>query len=501
MMIRLLNKSIVKWITVWISLALLVGSTAPGYQSNGTALAGASEVIASYLPITWRTFPWRGLFGVEIGSTITGGSPILFQVTRLSTKWVRLGTRISWRQLQPNEGDPIQWGLLVPFENELRILQAANMTPIVIVNDYPAWATTERSPGVYSYCGPLRGDKFAAFANFTSQLANRYKTNEFNVHNWELGNEPDVDGIFHNVPVDSPFGCWGDVADPYYGGKHYGEMLKIATPAIKTADPLAQVWVGGLLLNSPNTTNPGYGRPELFLRGILEAGVGTDYSYFDVVPYHAYTYYKGQAIDYDNGVANSPWYGETWEGSIKGKTKFLREIMAPYGVQKPLFVDEISLTCPEEWFSFCKPPDENFLQAQANHLVRVQVRGIDAGVVGYTWYTLEGPGWRNGGLLDGNVPRPSYVAYQVLVQQLINTDYLAPVDYGVGIEAYAFRRGAQDIHVVWTKLAVSGLTILVPAGKFVEARLRDGMQIAPVLVNGNYQIPVGFSPIYVTRRP
>ena len=35
---------------------------------------------------------------------------------------------------------------------------------------------------------------------------------EFDVHYWELGNEPDVDPILVNSS--SGFGCWGDIDDP-----------------------------------------------------------------------------------------------------------------------------------------------------------------------------------------------------------------------------------------------------------------------------------------------
>ena len=58
----------------------------------------------------------------------------------------------------------------------------------------------------------------------------------------------------------------------------------------------------------------------------------------------------------------------------------------------------------------------------------------------YLWYSLDDPGWRFSGLLDAaGAPRPSYLAYQVLAQQLIKSEYLAPVaDYGTNVEAYAF---------------------------------------------------------------
>ena len=508
----MLDKSLMKWSAVMISLFLLLGTAAPGLQGNKTALAKESDIVPRYLPIVWRTNPSHNLFGVEIGAQITSDAPYFEQALLLPTKWIRLNLRISWRQLQPNEGDPIQWDLLADFENELRILRGANITPIVIVNDYPAWATTERAPGTPSYCGPLREDMYAAFADFTRQVVERYKTPEFNAQIWELGNEPDIDGAYYELPFDSQYGCWGDAADlEYYGGQRYGEMLQVVTPLIKVADPLAQVWVGGLLLNSPMTVAPGEGRPELFLQGILQAGVGTDYSYFDVVPYHAYSIYRGKNLegkffDYDDGDVNSPWFGDTWGGAVLGKARFLREIMGAYGVQKPLFVDEVSLTCPQEFFPVLCDSDlplfDDFLQIQASHLVRVLTRGLSEDIQGFTWYTLDGPGWRNGGLLDiSNSPRPSYVAYQVLTQQLINADYLSPVDYGTGIEGYAFRRDTQDIQVLWSELDVPDLSILVPASDFVEARARDGTLIAPALVDGNYQIPVGFSPIYIVRRP
>jgi hypothetical protein len=494
---------VLKWITIWISLILLLGTTAPGFQGGGTALAGVSAISLNFLPITWKTNPWRSSFGVEITTNIFAGDPTLYWAARMPAKWVRLNQRISWRALQPNAADPIQWNLLANFENELRLVRGANMTPIVVVDDYPAWATTTRPNGDPSYCGPLRSDKYSAFATFVSQLVVHFKTPEFNVHVWELGNEPDVDGDYFELPLDSQYGCWGIVTDRYYGGQAYGEMLKIVTPAIKAADPSAQVWIGGLLLDRPFTQDIDDGRPELFLQGILVAGLGTNYAYFDVVPYHAYTTYNRKEPDYDTADSRSPWVIDPqWGGIIRGKAKFLRQLMSAYGVQKPLFINEISLTCPEEWFTFCNPPEEAFYQAQANHLVRAQVRGLSVGLMGFTWYTLNGPSWRNGGLLDapGN-PLPSFLAYQELAQQLINADYVDTVDYGADFEAYIFRRGTQEVHVVWSQLDVAGLTILVPADKYIEARRRDGTLIAPVLVDGNYQIPVGYSPIYVIRTP
>src|SRR5262245_2034602 len=169
---------------------------------------------------------------------------MLSRTVDLNVGWVRLADRISWRALQPNEGDPIRWDLLAGFENELRVLKQAGIAPVVLVNHYPRWATTNIP--YPTDCGPLSTDKFEAFAQFFRALVERYAGPEFDVHRWELGNEPDVDPRL--VGPDNGYGCWGDIQDPFYGGRHYGEMLKVVGPAIKAADPSAQVWIGGLLL-------------------------------------------------------------------------------------------------------------------------------------------------------------------------------------------------------------------------------------------------------------
>jgi len=433
-----------------------------------------------------RDYPWISPFGVESNNSLTPGT-MLTRATDLGIGWVRLGAgRISWRTLQPAEGGDIQWDLLTNFENELRALKAAGLTPEIVVGDSPRWATIRPTS-----CGAIRSDKFDDFAQFMRALVARYSAPEFDVHHWELGNEPDVDPDL--VPSDNGFGCWGDIDDPYYGGRHYGEMLKVVGPAIKAEDPSAQVWIGGLLLDNPNTTDPWKGKPELFLQGILEAGAAPC---FDIVAYHAYPTYINQRIDYDK-IAG-PW--TPWGGNVAGKARYLRQLMSPYGVEKPVFLNETALMCPY-YYGWCTPPDDSFYQIQANHVVHSSVRGISEEVMGFIWYTLDGPGWRYTGLLDGNAnPKPVYNAYQRLNIELQNTRYVGPVDYGNGVEAHGFRRGLEYVHVLWTGEDQT-FTITVPLSEFVEARDREGTPITPTLVGSNYQLQVGLIPIYITRTP
>jgi hypothetical protein len=446
------------------------------------------DILKVRLPLVSLSYPWQSPFGVESNHQATG--TLLDRAHELGTRYYRLH-RVSWRAIQPDEGGPYDWSVLNSFDDELRSLRQAGFTTIVIVHHSPDWATI--NDPFPTDCGAIRADKFDAFAAFMQALVARYKQAEFGVHYWELGNEPDVDPTL--VAPDSMFGCWGDMDDPYYGGRHYGEMLKVVYPAIKAIDPRAQVLVGGLLLGRPNTTvPPGQGRPELFLQGILEAGAAP---YFDILPYHAHSVYLGQDADYDNGLP-SPW--RTRGGWTLGKARFLREMMAPYGVDKPLFLDETALGCENAYWP-CDPPPADFFEAQANFAVRTFARDLSENIEAFIWYTLDSPGWRSTGLLDeGNNPRPAYYAYQQLVTRLQNGDFDQAVDYGPGVEAYRFDTRARLIDVLWSIDTISD-TITVPQVEFVAAYSRDGAVLDRELVGSDYQLTVGFSPIYVERLP
>jgi hypothetical protein len=75
------------------------------------------------------------------------------------------------------------------------------------------------------------------------------------------------------------------------------------------------------------------------------------------------------------------------------------------------------------------------------------------------------------------------------------------VDYGADFEAYSFSKTNKLIHVVWAKTDQLTLTVGISQSLFLEAYTRDGAPIIPSLVDGSYQIPVGFEPVYIIRRP
>ncbi len=494
-------------------LASVFALSAPGLDARiavAGGSAGQSEAARPqtidphtlYFPLIVKHFPAISPFGLEAQSSFAN-TTTLQRTQELGVGWVRMGLRVRWSELQPIEGGPIHWELLAGFENELRALKAAGVTPEVVVYDSPHWAVVDgRYDHLLSSCAAIATDKFADFAAFMSQLVERYSTPEFGVHYWELGNEVDVDPNL--VYVDSAYGCWGDEMDPYYGGGHYGEMLKVVTPAIRAQDPAAKVWIGGLLLSSPIWQPPEgkIGRPQDFLEGILRSGAAP---YFDAVPYHWYPWYfkvtvcRGCAeikIDYDDyGTV----YWHSWGGGTYGKAMYLKGVMSRYGVEKSLVLNETSLGCNPKWTAGCVPTlSDGFLQAQADYIVRSALRALKAGVAQTYWFMLEENSWGYVGLLDANSrPKPVYAAYKNLVAQTQPGEFLGQVDYGSGIEAYAFERSdTKLVHVAWA-FADEMRQIQIPQSKLVAIYSRDGIAIPlPVPQNGYYTLDVAFSPTY-----
>ncbi len=480
----------------YLLLLTIIASLSPTLQGAGARDQGERAttlylpLISSgpyhfYLPLVGRKFPWVSPFGIESTEGAISSTRVRAQAQALGTNWLRLNG-VSWRGVQPDEGGAYNWRALATFERDLLAAAEMGMTPVVVVDDNPRWSTIAETS-----CGALRAERFGDFARFMQALVQRYGGPPYNVHHWELGNEPDVDPRL--VPQDAVWGCWGDIDDPFYGGEHYGEMLKVVTPAIREADPAARVLIGGLLLNTYETTDPSQGHPERFLEGILRVGAAP---YFDILPYHGHASYYGVPLDY-SGPSSGLW--QPYGGPALGKPAFLRELMARYGVSKPLSYNEASLGCVEV-YAFCQPPGEGFYQAQADHLVRLMVRSASAGVENVIWYTLNSSGWRSSGLLDASqAPRPVFIALSTLLDRSRNADLPPPsVGYAPGVEGYRFARGDAVVDVLWSP-EDAPVIVSLPLSEYKMAWTQDGAPLSPAYLGERVQITVGFSAVYIER--
>jgi hypothetical protein len=178
--------------------------------------------------------------------------------------------------------------------------------------------------------------------------------------------------------------------------------------------------------------------------------------------------------------------------------------MARYGVSKPLWLNETSLGCPE-FYAHCLPPTASFYQAQADFVPRMIARSLSAGAGQIIWYTLNSNGWRYSSLLDPDaVPRPSFTAYQALIAQVGLTPLPAePVTYDPYVEGYRFHTSATTVvDVLWTMApGWSPVTVTLPQSSFIRAVRQDGSPLSPTISDGNARLSVGFSAIYIHRRP
>lgn len=359
------------------------------------------------------------------------------QIQLAGVHWIRYNGLL-WSMVEPIEGER-DWGAVAQFEQGLRELSSRGIKIILIVRSTPTWA--EKFIG--NYCGPVRSDKFDAFAKFMGDLVARYSIPPYNIKYWEIGNEPDIDPEL--VSPDSLFGCWGNKQDAYYGGGYYAEMLKRIYPTIKFVDPEAQVMIGGLLLDC-DPTNPPQGKdckPSLFLEGILENGGAVN---FDIVSFHGYPAYNGTLQNDENFPA--------WQkrgGVVMGKINFLREELAKFGITKPLMHTEGSLLCPEWNTLLCNPPVDDFYEKQADYLVRLYIRNWAADIYGTIWYQYEGPGWRYSGLVNADEsPRPAYTALKYLNRELDLSVFNRTVNQYIYIQGYEFIKYGMNVWVLWS---------------------------------------------------
>lgn len=416
--------------------------------------------------------PALSIFGGEINRGRVAATAALARDARLS--WVRYNG-ILWSQVEAIQGQR-DWSRLAPVEAELKLLAEQGLTPLVVIRGTPTWA--QAVPG--SSCGPIRREALDDFASFVRDLVQRYSGPPYHVRYWELWNEPDID--YRLVNANSVFGCWGDETDPYYGGGTYAEMLKQVYPAVKQANPQAQVVLGGLLLDC-DPTNPPAGqtcRPARFLEGVLRNGGGAA---FDVLAYHGYAYWSPERRDWE--LSHPKWAHRG--GVMLGKLDFLREVLRTYGIAKPILINEGGLLCSAS----CE--NEALRQDQAGYVVRFYTRAWAHGLLGAVWYTFSGPGWREGGLLDQNQQaRPAYSALQFIAGLLQGADYIGPLRNDT-VEGYMFRRGITTYQVSWTN---DGATVELPLPAGTNAVYT---MFGERLALGN-SLHVGFEPLILEIR-
>ncbi len=174
----------------------------------------------------------------------------LDELQALGVKDIRIA--VPWVYVQPNNADTYDWAKLDILVNAAT---QRDMGILGVISATPAWAGSL-----------LNGHPdTAAYADFAGAVAARYSGK---ISAYEVWNEPN--GVTFWSPVSAAA---------------YTDLLKAAYPAIKAADPTAQV-VGGVL--GAVRTIPGITlNAPTFVQQMYAAGA---HGYFDALSYHPYHY-------------------------------------------------------------------------------------------------------------------------------------------------------------------------------------------------------------------
>lgn len=435
--------------------------TSPNPSPNQDA---ASHIL--YLPTISQPTANNPVFGVEMSSVSHG--TLLEMASQAGIKWVRRNG-VMWNEIEAVEGVR-DWSSMAALESEMIILNQRGMELVLIIRGVPEWARTDNG----HICGPIAQDKFGAFANFMHELVSRYSQPPYNVRFWELGNEPDSEFISDT----SPFGCWGDSGNRYYGGGRYGKMLKEVYPQIKAADSDAHVLIGGLLMDcDPN--NPPPGRTctmSKFLEGILQEGAGNS---FDGVSFHSYDYYG-----FLGAYSNPNWHAayNTTGPVIQIKANFLYSVLERYGFHdKYLMVTETALLCSNS----C---GDDYETTKAIYATQNYALSLISRLTSSIWYSYTNP-WRSTYLIQSSIPKPAYYALQTVSEKLSNSSFRQKISVP-NLSVYEFTVNGDRIWIAWS-LDGSDHSINLPEP---PVRMWD-LYGNPISINN--AITIGMQPVYL----
>lgn len=388
--------------------------------------------------------------------------------------WVR--APIYWDQVEPVNVAPDQFN----WAHADRVVGAVRdgcLNMIVTHSNDPAWAAADGTL-------PVATTALDDLAEYLSALVERYDGDGFNdapgspiVRHWELYNEPD-----DTIPLDGA--KWG------YYGQEYAQLLATAYPAIKAADPQAQVLLGGIAYDWYEGQDGPFYRD--FLDDVLGAGGG---AYFDIMNFHAY-----------------PPFAASWTSQGPGlleKTQFMREKLAQYGLHKPIIITE---SCHHSNDALGLPGSEVM---QTRYVVQLYAQSIAAGARAMIWFALVDPGGGyplESGLITNETPphtKPAYTAYQVAAAELGMVRFerrLLLDETGVSdMEVYKYRDAVtgQAKYVAWLEPIDSRATQMLRIST-TRAVVRDILGKTSIVndledgtADGQILVTVTSQPVYV----
>lgn len=390
---------------------------------------------------------------------------LLPQAASLGARWARFN--VSWEKIEPQNTTPENYNWSPKLDQDLALFASHGVHVVLTVIHNPSWAAEYKG-------GPLYEGMHAEMAQFMAALVSRYGSSPYNVKHWEIYNEPDNGTQY---AADEGWGWFGHQPEEYV------KTLQAIYGPIKQADPEAQVLLGGMAYDWFEDQGGPFVRD--FLDVVLANGGA---NYFDMLNFHYYIAFRSNWDPYGQGIL--------------GKTRYLRQKMAEYGVSKPVVCTETGM-----WSSDLFDSDE---EIQSRQVPQAYVRSKSLALPIVIWYKFVDSsylGAQKWGLLDSQLnPKPAFVAYKTATDQLCRTNYVRTLDQqetrSQYLEAHLFRTWDNSTNVIaaWT---FDGVTHAMPIASN-QVQVLDKYGVSHTVLDGadgswdgQVWLEFGPNPVYV----
>jgi hypothetical protein len=475
-----LVKIIVTSTFLMVTTVLVVTSNARGHEKSPDVVQ--NDAFLPFMASNYDAISEPTIFGMQMYGNTGTSSPYHASLIDSQSSWVR--DAISWRLIEPDPRTPpvYTWGSADTAVQAARP-DTGGLEFILTISGNPDWAADLRN-------GPLNPVGLSSYTAFIAAAVERYDGDGVDdavgspvINHWEIYNEPDRGGTGSWVR-------WG------YDGDKYAELLEAIYPAVKAANPDAQIVMGGLAYDwfEDNSSGPFV---REFLDEVLSAEGG---DFFDIMNFHLYPAFWANWTDEE-----SP--------SLLEKANFIKDKLASYGYPNmPILITESG------WHSnnSANPPGDP--EAQARYVVELFTQSIAVGSKTMVWWMLHDPTdtWQFENGLITNVdhanplqPKPSYLAYKTAVSVLGSATFLRILpDSQTGssnMEAYEMWDNAlkRTVYVAWMDPVDTAVVkpLRVPASVATVRTIYDAAVLVTDgqdgQVDGLVTVNVGGQPVYI----
>jgi len=466
-------------------LALSASSSVAGGEAHPeavskpdlTPLGGSSPMsYTAFLPLVSHNHIVRPLtiFGVQMYGLLATQSAGLPLTEEAQVYWVRWP--LAWSAVEPVNTEPEGYRFY-RYDSDIAAADSEDLHLVVTILSNPDWAATYRN-------GPIDKVDISEFAEFMGALVERYDGDGWQdapgspvVDYWEFYNEPDAGD---ELRAEYGASYWG------HFGAEYAEMLCAVYPAMKSANPQAQVVLGGLAYDAFEDQGGGFVRE--FLDDVLTAGGG---ECFDVMNFHYY-----------------PVFGWSSYGpGLSGKANYLAAKLEEYGYEKPIICTEAGWHS-DDYGQFPSTPE-----IQSRYVVKLFAQSLASRLDMMIWWTWIDPGagyGKNGLLTQALERKPAFYAYAAAARILGMASFRRPLSSGeLGsqmMEGYLLTSlENRDLYVLWSNdgntravslpLPRANVTDLYGNPVSVVEDIGDGH------LDGRIEVTVGANPTYVEAAP